>query len=177
MASQEILNSNLVSAIVGTVSGLTGVFFGEWLKDRKICKENRRKYKAAVLSARHELSFYAQLLIGFSDEMNSMILQMEKFRATWVKPSFAVYPSFLEVQKNEICALSKNYDLVLKVVECHFNLCHLKEMMDSIEKTVVQANEVRYLIENMKSVGVLAKSSAVLFETTARQLADEANSF
>jgi hypothetical protein len=85
-------------------------------------------------------------------------------------PSFKVYPDHIEKLKSEICGETSNRELAVMLVQCHYDLSHIAEKLESlaVQKTT------EFMILNANQLSRLSDTTAKHFELTSALLEDEA---
>jgi hypothetical protein len=134
------MTNDWTKIIIAIAGGIVATFVGFFLNQRqqkeKAKEKDLKEYIIALQSTANELGFYKQKLTQLSDDLAKLSHQMKNMQA-WVIPSYSVYPDFLEKCKGTLNVFFKNPDLVRDIGHCHFELCHIKERLESI-KTELQ---------------------------------------
>lgn len=170
-----LFNSNAASALIGAVSGLAGFFASEWLHRRRRKIERREKYTAGVSAALAEISFYVQKLKQISSDALIIVERNEDFPGVNLVPTYKVYPEHIEKLKIDICGETKNRELAVMLVQCHYDLSHVAEKLAALVELGSKSGE--FISLNAKQLARVADSTAKHFELTAAILEAEVEKF
>ena len=138
----QALNSNLVAAIVGFASALLIWKLSEWSQARQKKDEDKARYLSLLRAIEAELRFYKGKLDGLSKHCGNAIEAIQTQRMV-IRPSYSLYPMFLERSKQELCGYFKNEELVKELAHYHFELCHIRRVVLQHCKEIERAKNCR----------------------------------
>ena len=175
---KEVLDSNLVAAIIGFVSALFVYYLTDRSQSKKKADEDRRKYLVLLSATMKELLFYQGKLATLSEKLAGCITDLKKGTPGIILPSFSVYPEFLEQSKIQLNSLFQNASIVQKVGHCHFELCHVLERLnwlkgDIFMEMVRQPQNLNAVIANLDGIKGLLVITSKVFGDTASTLNNE----
>jgi hypothetical protein len=175
MNLETLLNSNAASALIGAASGVAGFLASEWMQRWRRKNERREKYVAGISAALAEISFYAQKLKQISSDTTFIAEHSNEFSGVNLVPSYKVYPEHIEKLKIEICGETKNRELAVMLVQCHYDLSHVAEKMASLVQMGSKSGD--FISLNAKQLARVADSTVKHFELTATILETEIEKF
>jgi hypothetical protein len=166
----QILNSNLVAALIGFLAALLIWRLSEWSQAKRKKRDYEMKYLALLRAIQNELIFYKNKFEFLSNQIGDAVEAAMHGRPV-ARPSYSFYPAFLERAKQELCSFFKNEELVRELGHCYFELCHIVERVEWYKS--VQVERLVFEVNNIRGVKTLIDSNIPVFERGARLFAKE----
>lgn len=165
------MTNDWIKIAVAIVGGVVATFVGFFLNQRQQKEKDKEKdlkeYVIALQSTANELVFYKQKLTQLSNDLANLLHQIKNMQA-WIIPSYGVYPDFLEKCKETLNTFFKNSDLVREIGHCHFELCHIRERLESLKaelRTPIEPGPIFDVMPKVSRIGVNVEGLKLLVDS------------
>jgi hypothetical protein len=160
----ELINSNLVSALIGFVSALLVFGLAERKQQKRKASEENDKYLVSLQSTENEIEFYKGKLEFLSGQLAEALNCIQNNNLNFATPSYSFYPDFLEKSKSDLSGFFRNSHLVHEVGHCHFELCHIVERLNWLK--MLGRHEIFANRNNIAGMKDLVDSNIPVFAKT-----------